>query len=170
MNRIKIYIIQVTMTQEKMLLQFQLPENATVINGINISANANTAISKGGILAGGGSGDGTGGGVGVGDIISPALSANSVIGNISIAIPETGDVFFTEMVKTRNDSGSWENWLLPALHPLDTWQWNNSIGFPPLGIHLLDTTFLTAYYEDYFNKAGKPAVSYQVKVYLHYST
>lgn len=143
MNRIKIYTIQIKMQLEKQLVEFALPENAKQIIGIAVSADVTPQAEK--------------------------KKYNLAVGNISLSIPEKGDVFYTEMVKGAYVSGSWEDWF-GYLSALESKQWYNGIGFQPHRVRLVNTTFITAYYEDLLNKQGIEPLTYTVRVYLHYRT
>lgn len=145
MQRVKIYTIPVMLTEEKLLYVFPLPENAMVINGINVTSDlyADVGVEN---------------------------AANKCVGSLSLAIPEQGDVFFHEQVKGYHINDWLEHYTAPAYFKLFSFMWNDSIGYPPLGIHLTDTTFFTAYYEDFANAVGLPPQKYNVRIYLHYST
>lgn len=143
MYRIKIYSIDITMTLEKQLVELPLPENAKEITGIYVSPN----IYPKGIK----------------------IKYNAAVGSLTLAIPEKGDVFFNDLVKAEVNSGTWEDWLMrPSV--FESNPWFISKGIHPYNIRLVDTTFITAYYEDFVNKTGIEPVSYSVRIYLHYRT
>lgn len=142
MYRIKIYTMQITEQLEKRLEQFPLPENAKQITGISISADVYPQGVK--------------------------SKTNVAVGTITLAIPETGDVFYNEIVMTQLVSGSWEKRKInPSAFKIR--QWFRSIEYSPRRVQLTDTTFFTAYYEDLVNGVGREAVSYKVRIYLHYT-
>jgi hypothetical protein len=146
MNKIVVETIPVTRLNEKMQFQIAIPENATVLTGVDVCANKNYALIPG-----------------------FAKVTHRGIGIIRLFIAGRDDCFFSQMLHAEYAIPRHEqigaNYLKPQL-------WTEAARpyelFPAM--QLAQGTIICGYYEDLLGLLPVYATDYSIVITLHFET
>lgn len=142
MEKVLVHTEKITKKKQKHLFQIPLPENAKEITGVKATIFPSTF----------------------------RFTPHKHGGDLHLAIPDEGDVFFTDEIYLTTGHPMIED----ARIDMD-WNsraaWWQGAKYEPFSIKLApETTFIEGYYEDAINTTFNSDRTYTLRIYLYYST
>lgn len=143
MDKIVVHTLQITKAKEKQLFELMLPEDVSLLTGIEISSSRH------------------------GFFIPPRRFANRAVGIIRLFVADDGDCIFSEMLRGDQSIPSWEamgEFIPPT-------PWNQKEPLPPfLTKQFTKATVINGFYEDMVGEVGYASPDYTVTITLYYQT